>query len=74
LLAHYRKRRETVRRGREIGGKRPLRLALHDVGQAVADHFRGDRVQATAIAPSARFLAAAADCLTGIGSWVEVQT
>jgi hypothetical protein len=54
LLAHYRKRCETVRREREIGGRRPLRLTLHDVGKPVADQFLGNRVQATEIAPSAQ--------------------
>ena len=54
MLAHYRKRCQTVRREREIGGKRPLRLVLHDVGKAIADQFPGNRVQATGIAPGAR--------------------
>jgi hypothetical protein len=55
FLAHYRKRCETVRREREIGGRQPLRLTLNDIGKAVADHFPGNRVQATGIAPSAKF-------------------
>ena len=53
MLAHYRKRCKTVRREREIAGRRPLRLALHGAAKAVAVQLLGNRVHAAEIAPGA---------------------